>query len=315
MLAILCFHRVLPSNRRQTNDEPYFIRQTALELDNFRRLLDQLQQSWEPLPPDQLLPWYEGHSALSRPTFLITFDDGYADVYEHAFPELKSRGLKAILAVTTAVVEGIQTGFPVDHWYATLMEARRHGLPLMGTAPEAWTLHPGVDSDFQRLIDGPEKRAFLNTSAPQQAAILYDLRRSARLPSAERLPPFLRVPQLQALVKAGWLLASHGHTHALLPTLAEAQAREELALSRDWFSAQGFGAPELLAWPDGAMNAQTAQLAEGCGYRLGLGLGGRLATRQDSPWQLARLIPRNSASWFEDRLQPLFQSAHAELKP
>jgi len=315
MLAILCFHRVLPSNRRQTNDEPYFIRQTAMELDNFRRLLDQLQQSCEPLPPDQLVPWFEGRRSHSRPASLLTFDDGYEDVFEHAFPELESRGLKAILAVTTAVISGELAGFPVDHWYALLMEARRHGRLLTGAAPERWTLNPGEDSDFHRLIDGPEKRAFLNLSGAQQAAILNDLRASANLPPSAGLPSFIRLSQLQALVDAGWRLASHGHTHALLPTLAEAQAREELTLSRDWFSALGFGAPELLAWPDGKMNESTARLAGSSGYRLGLGLGGRLATRQDSPWQLARLIPRNSSSWFEDRLQPLFQTAHAELNP
>ena len=41
-----------------------------------------------------------------RPSFVLTFDDGFGDVYEHAWPRLRERGLPFTLYLTTAYVGG-----------------------------------------------------------------------------------------------------------------------------------------------------------------------------------------------------------------
>jgi peptidoglycan/xylan/chitin deacetylase (PgdA/CDA1 family) len=47
-----------------------------------------------------------GTQRLPQRAIVITFDDGYADFYEHAFAELVRRGLPCTLYVTTGFLEG-----------------------------------------------------------------------------------------------------------------------------------------------------------------------------------------------------------------
>ena len=75
-LAILCFHRVLPASRRAGRDAPYFARQTAIDLDRFRTLLDALDHLDAVLPPHALIEWAAGRLAIDRPRVVLTFDDG-----------------------------------------------------------------------------------------------------------------------------------------------------------------------------------------------------------------------------------------------
>src|SRR6185437_16136605 len=160
-VAILCFHRVLPVARRAGPDEPYFLRQTALTLDGFRALLDELERRSAVASPGTLCEWARGGRWASAPRVILTFDDGYADVLEIAAPELKKRGMPALLCVTTGVASGAQEGLPVDHWYAAV----HAGLP---SGPE----HA---EDRARLVDGPEKRAFVLATPEEQPRMLEQL--------------------------------------------------------------------------------------------------------------------------------------------
>lgn len=55
----------------------------------------------------------EGHVLPDRPV-IITFDDGYADFYDHALPALEAAGLRSTLYVTTGFLEG-RPGLRVEH--------------------------------------------------------------------------------------------------------------------------------------------------------------------------------------------------------
>lgn len=299
LTAILCFHRVMPAARREGADAPYFERQTALALDRFQALLDALERRDAVLPASALLAWTGEAAWPERPGVILTFDDGYADVLDVAAPELRRRGLTALLCVTTAAASGAQAGLPVDHWYAALR---------------------GLDraEDRARFIDGPEKRAFVRAPPEVQREMLARLRgalgassapTTANAPDEPALPPLLDAAGLAALSQAGWWLGAHGDTHALLPELDAPGAAAELARCRRFFADHGLPAPAILAYPDGATCPRTEALAAAAGFRIGLALGSRFATAEDPPLRLPRLIPTNDPGWFERRLAPLFTGA------
>ncbi|UQA58613.1 polysaccharide deacetylase family protein [Polyangium aurulentum] len=304
--AILCFHRVLPASRRTGPDEPYFMRQTALELERFCWLLDELERRDAILPPESLFDWTSGAGLQSRPGVILTFDDGYADVLEFAAPALKERGMRALLCVTTAVASGAQQGFPVDHWYATVQAAAARTGFLDGFTDEAWAFDLARAEDRARLVNGPEKRAFVRASPEDQQDMLDRLRRALRVDAPVSIPPLLGVSELVSLTREGFMLGAHGERHALLPLLSEVEAAGELARSRAFFPAHRLPETSILAHPDGATCPRTEALAQAAGYTIGLGLGSRFATRDDPPLHLPRLIPTNDPSWFERRLLPLF---------
>jgi peptidoglycan/xylan/chitin deacetylase (PgdA/CDA1 family) len=226
---------------------------------------------------------------------VLTFDDGYVDVLDTAAPELKRRGLPALLCVTTGVVSGAQRGFPVDHWYAAVQAA--------------WPLDPGRVADRARLVDGPEKRAFVLASREDQSLMLERLRRTLGVEAPPAIPPTLDAGGLSALVREGWMLGSHGERHTLLPLLPAEDAAREIVGSRAFFALHGLPQPAIIAYPDGATCPRTEAQAKEAGYTVGLALGSRFATPEDAPLRLPRLIPTNDAGWFERRLLPLFSEA------
>jgi peptidoglycan/xylan/chitin deacetylase (PgdA/CDA1 family) len=76
--------------------------------DHFVRQIDWMQEHGEVVHLDTALA--RRGEANSDCLFVLTFDDGYRDVYEQAFPTMKARGLPFTLYLAT---ESIETGIPL----------------------------------------------------------------------------------------------------------------------------------------------------------------------------------------------------------
>src|SRR5436309_13732247 len=68
------------------------------------RHLDWLGRRYRFLSLDELGAHLESGEPFSKPVVALTFDDGYADVYHHAFPLLKRKGIPAGLFVVTDLI-------------------------------------------------------------------------------------------------------------------------------------------------------------------------------------------------------------------
>ena len=66
-----------------------------------------------PCNVDELVSWLEGRTVLPESSFLLTFDDGFYGVYEHAFPLLAAMGWPATVFLVSGLI-GKQ-----DAWTAT----------------------------------------------------------------------------------------------------------------------------------------------------------------------------------------------------
>ncbi|MCW2640542.1 MAG: polysaccharide deacetylase family protein [Dactylosporangium sp.] len=91
---VVYFHHVHPHIDHYTNVTP----------DSFARGLDILLRHFEPADPLLLRGPATRFSPPDRPTVLITFDDGYRDLLEHAVPLLDARGVKAVFFVCTRLL-------------------------------------------------------------------------------------------------------------------------------------------------------------------------------------------------------------------
>jgi peptidoglycan/xylan/chitin deacetylase (PgdA/CDA1 family) len=59
---------------------------------------------WDVISLSDFSDWHAGRRSLSRPSLVITFDDGFDDFFEHAFPALNRLGFPATVFVPTARV-------------------------------------------------------------------------------------------------------------------------------------------------------------------------------------------------------------------
>ncbi len=69
---------------------------------DFRRILVWMRERYAPVA---LGDWIGQGTPPSRPSFAVTFDDGWADNYEHAFPVLRELNIPATIFLATGAVE------------------------------------------------------------------------------------------------------------------------------------------------------------------------------------------------------------------
>src|SRR5688572_4467378 len=202
----------------------------------FERHLDCIGRYFTFVTLDEIGAHIAGRRRFSRPVAAITFDDGYRDVYEHAFPILKRKGIPGAVFVVTGLV-----GRPFWQVHDKLFY-------LMTKAFAAW-------NDPQREMKGlfhtlglPAECVTRNRLAVRNpmlavASILPDL----PLVDVHRLMDgleatvgngFHHVPQtltwaeLAEMSEAGMTIGSHTASHVSLPMESPRVAAEELTSSK-----------------------------------------------------------------------------------
>lgn len=102
-LRILMYHKVnaLPGNTLSTAPGVFF------------KQMKSLKEHYTVISPDQLNRVMTDEGKLPNRAVLLTFDDGYLDVYENAYPILKEMGFKALIFPATDYI-GTATPFPHD---------------------------------------------------------------------------------------------------------------------------------------------------------------------------------------------------------
>lgn len=187
----------------------------------------------------------------------VTFDDGYAGVFEHAVPVLRALGIPATVFVIT-------------------------GAPVRSTA--FWWDHP----ELQRADSTERRQRWLNVLRGDAPAILQDLSLDPRkLPPPSRRPADWGVLALAA--RSGVTLGAHSATHRTLPQLSDAELVGELVTSRDVLTEKTGTVPEFFAHPYGLWDERVRSAAQAAGYRGACTLDYGLVGAGTDPWRLPRV--------------------------
>ena len=93
-IKILMYHRVTENENLCRSHWTYV---SSAQLHKQLLLLDRL--GFTPITFNDYLLYMNGELSLPRKPIILTFDDGYEDVYRIAFPMLKEFGMKAVLFV------------------------------------------------------------------------------------------------------------------------------------------------------------------------------------------------------------------------
>jgi peptidoglycan/xylan/chitin deacetylase (PgdA/CDA1 family) len=258
--VILLYHRVVVHRR-----DPFRL---DVHPDRFRDHLDVLAERAEVVPLRRLVEGRVPPRAIA-----ITFDDGYADIFEHAVSELERRRFPATLfAVSDAI------GSDEEFWWDALErclldpEELPANLELqVAGATRRWSLAPHdfapespawreacvyVESDASpRHALLRELLALLDASTTaEKRALLDQLHAWSGSPRAARTTHrVLERDELRALAQRGEVeIGAHTRTHPRLSTLPAAAQRDEIAGSRRALEEMLGREVSLFAYPHGA---------------------------------------------------------------
>jgi len=239
----------------------------------FERHLDWIGQRFHFISLEELASTLDHGAGFARPVAAITFDDGYRDVYDNAFPILKRKGIPAAVFVVTGLVDTPHT-LTHDRLYALLSrafsqwpEASRNlgsllrdlgivpvSIPQLGgsaTAPFAATRELLVrlaQSDVYRIVEALEDKLS---------------------PVGDALGDFrtLTWEMLAEMSQSGITIGSHTRTHILLTNEDQCRVQQELEQSRQDLETK-LGIPiRHFAYPDGRFSSQAVRAVAAAGYR------------------------------------------------
>lgn len=242
-LAVLTYHRVDWQDARPCLSPA----QLSATPDAFEQQMVHLAQRCHVVSIDDALASVRDGAPLPPRAVLVTFDDGYCDFAEHAWPVLRKLGLPVTLFVPTAYPDHPERGFWWDRLYNALRSittAREIAAPL-GPLP---------------IGDGPARhRTFKQLrnyvkSLPHNEAMAWVEQFCAAL-GVEPVPnPVLGWDALRQLAAEGVTLGAHTRTHPLVNRVSVAQARFEASASRDDLTQAIGSAPPIFAYPSGGFD-------------------------------------------------------------
>jgi len=267
-LTILMYHRVLDATDRMR----YPLPELVVTDETFEKQAAWLAGHAAPVTVSEGLARIEAREQSSRPMVAVTFDDGYADNAGIAAPILEHHGLAATFFVTTGFVAGRSL------WFDRAATAwSDHGPMALADATGGGPAPTSLDAWLTRL-------KHLGTHG--RAAALERLGIPDRLDDGLFSP--MTVEQIRVLASAGHEIGSHTVTHPILPGLDVADARRELADSRDTLGRWIGRSVRGLAYPNGDHDDAIRHLARSAGYAWAVSTGRGANSAGTAPMRLRR---------------------------
>jgi peptidoglycan/xylan/chitin deacetylase (PgdA/CDA1 family) len=245
-LTVLAYHRICPV----TPDFPTLETNVSADPESFGEHLDIVAKRFDVIALDDLVGWLQGGSSLPKYPALITFDDGYRDTLEIAWPMLRRRRLPAALFVATACV-GSSTPFYWDaaaHCFQKTC-VDKATLPLLGE--RRW-----VDAAGRAAVRDDWLTAVKPLSPVSRRQAVADLANVLGLPptsSAESAGLHADWAGLRAAQDEGLAIGAHTVTHPKLSALDPDAAHEEIAAGKRELEQQLGRSLTAFAYPYGAV--------------------------------------------------------------
>jgi peptidoglycan/xylan/chitin deacetylase (PgdA/CDA1 family) len=208
---------------------------------------------------------------FEEPVAAVTFDDGYQDIYEHAVPILKRKGIPAAAFVVTDLIG--RTGWQIhDKLYhliakgfATWDNPRRqlHGVLSDLGLPAANILRKRIDTRTPAMA---VSTLLPNLSRENVGRVMQYLEWNVGN-GFVGVPPTLTWPMLKRMRRDGFTIGSHTKSHVSLPMESEAIAADELRDSKHVLERELGESIDHFAYPGGGFTPAVVETLERAGYR------------------------------------------------
>jgi peptidoglycan/xylan/chitin deacetylase (PgdA/CDA1 family) len=258
-LRVLTYHRIDEPMRRPWLD-PGLISASPRD---FHEQMAYLAAYYQVLTVNDVLAILRSGNKKDLPprAVLVTFDDGYVDFEEHAWPILKRYKLPAALFVPTAYPDHPERTFWWNDLYHALQNTNRQ--EDLNTAIGRFSLSDAVHRNqaYQRL------KNYMKTLKHMEAMLAVK-----ELCSQLGVPPvtnsIMSWNSLRTLSQDGLTLGAHTRTHPLLNRIPLDEAREETIGSLEDLEREIGPTLPILAYPAGECSDDVVSMLEREGFAL-----------------------------------------------
>ena len=305
---ILAYHGVAPAESDFTRGID-----VTVHPETFARQLDYLMQYYHIIPLHELV----NRLQAGRPVggcVVITFDDGFADNYEWAWPLLRQRGLPATVFVTADAIDNVKLLW-VHHFNWLLNTCgRAKVLDMAGHILD----RPDISAARQKSLSILRDHMICALSRTEREAFLASLFAAldaGPAPCPGDVQLYLSSTQVQAMNREGIDFGCHGKTHTAFSVLSDSELVAELQLSLERLLPLLVSASfPPLAYPFGEarhFTAESKRCALAAGHQAILTGTGQLVEPGSSPAALGRIkVVEESIAEFAARIERLSIRGH-----
>jgi peptidoglycan/xylan/chitin deacetylase (PgdA/CDA1 family) len=281
-VIVLAYHRIGDGSGARVDRELWSA--TAEQLDRQLRLV---KRSFEVVGPEELT---DGSSRAPGRRVMITFDDGYRDLHELAFPVLAANDVAATLFLCTGFIDGLGGAW----WDEIAWMIRGSERARLGGGP--WSPTPltlrgdGAAATIERV-----NQAYRTQPAhgcEHFLAQLGEATGSGRRPLAESAADWITWGQAHEMQAAGHEIGAHTVSHPLLARCSPEGQRTEITGSIERIEEQLGRRPRCFCYPVGlrdTFSAGTQQCLREAGIELAFtDYGGYLPRGRLQPYDVRR---------------------------
>jgi peptidoglycan/xylan/chitin deacetylase (PgdA/CDA1 family) len=275
-LLVLTYHRI--GNPEHDPFDPGVFSATG---DQFNEQISYLKRNLSLVTLEEALEFVDGtiKEKTRRCRVLITFDDGYLDNYEIAFPILLSHDVQGVFFLCTSLIGSCFVPW-WDHIAYVMKTARRRqfsvGYPArLDVDIDKYGMAASLRSMFALF------KAAENIDSERFIRELREVAEGQDLPAASRR--FLNWDEAREMLAGGMAIGSHTHSHPVLSQLKPEEQRKEFTQSQAILKERLGIEAKVLAYPFGhstSFSEQTQHLAQQIGFRAAFSYFGEMANQR-----------------------------------
>lgn len=266
-VRIIAYHRVMDFDE---STYPFDLELISATQQAFREQVLYLSKYYTPMTFADLLSVKANNQSIPRNAVIITFDDGFNDNYEFAFPILKEAGVPATIFISTDYMDQ-----PETLWFDELayivkkklekdysIEFKDFSITIPATSEH------DKEESLKRILQWIKR-------VPDQDRVTFLQNLKEKIPIDKRsnqLSTPMTWDQVIELDKNGIEIGSHSCSHPILAQLSTEQLEHELRDSKCEIEERLKRACPVISYPVGgkdAYNNQVLDLVHKSGYQFG----------------------------------------------
>ncbi len=287
---ILIYHRV--------NDRKDLFTIDRVPVKNFEQQIKYLKNNFRILSLGEILGKIEHQRKIPKRALALTFDDGYEDNYQYAYPILKKYNVPATIFLTVDVIENEKM-----LWFDEVLDAfintKKKEIAILGSGEKV-----AIISEKEKLktcfkVLGKLKRLPVDERNDKIKNLVKELGLDWRKNKGNEM---LKWDQINKMAKDNITFGSHTMTHPILSKSLVSDMKLELEESKRILEERTNRPVEYLAYPNGKradFHTNVVKIVKDVGYKAGLTTVAGTNYPDTDPFYLHRFRPwQNSIESF-----------------